>query len=78
VSHLPGDAADAARESIAGALAIAARLGDDTLAANAKAAYLDGMTLVLITCAAIATAGAALAAALMPGRAPQPAPAERR
>jgi hypothetical protein len=48
---------------------VAAQLGNADLAASAQAAYLHGMTLVLIACAGIAVLGAGLAAAFLPGRA---------
>ena len=66
-SGLLAPAADVARDSIAGALAVAARLDAPALLASAKAAYVDGLALVLIVCAAIAVLGAALIAAFMPG-----------
>jgi hypothetical protein len=47
---------------------VAARLGDPALAASAQAAYLHGMTLVLLACAAIVTLGTVLAAAFLPGQ----------
>jgi hypothetical protein len=68
VAGLPASAAELARDSITGGLAVAARLGDPALAASPKAAYLHGMTLVLLACASIAVAGAGLAAAFLPGR----------
>lgn len=67
-SGLRAPAADAARDSIAGALAVAARLDGPGLAASARAAFVDGLALVLIVCAGIALLGAALIAAFMPGR----------
>jgi EmrB/QacA subfamily drug resistance transporter len=74
---LPARAAEAARESIAGALAVAARTGDAALAVDARAAYVHAMALVLGVCAVIAVVGAGLVAAFMPPRAPRPAPAGR-
>ncbi|MCZ7379896.1 MFS transporter [Micromonospora sp. WMMC250] len=65
---VPEPAADAARDSIAGALAVAARIGDTALADSARDAYLHGMTLVLLTTAAIALLSAVLTAVLLPGR----------
>ncbi|GAT06881.1 EmrB/QacA subfamily drug resistance transporter [Mycolicibacterium novocastrense] len=65
---LPADAADAARDSIAAALAVAARLADPGLAASAHAAYMHGMALVLATTAAIGFIAAALTGALLTGR----------
>lgn len=67
-SGLPAPAADAARDSIVGALAVAAQLDAPALASSARAAFVDGLALVLIVCAAIAVLGAALTTAFMPGR----------
>lgn len=60
--------AETARDSIAGALNVAAQLGDSMLAGDARAAYLHGMTLVLLTAAVIALISAAIIAAVMPGK----------
>ncbi|GHE38799.1 MFS transporter [Streptomyces lavendulocolor] len=68
VTGLPGPAAEAARDNIAGALAVAERLNLPALAASAESAYVHGMTLVLIATLAIALLGAALTAVLLPGR----------
>ncbi|WP_211318606.1 MFS transporter [Nocardioides silvaticus] len=65
---LPAEAAVAARESIAGALAAATRLGEPALASSANAAYLHGMTLVLIATAITAGLSAVLTALLLPGK----------
>lgn len=65
---LPTEAAAAARESIAGALAAAARLGEPAVAASASAAYLHGMALVLLATAITAGLSAVLTALLLPGR----------
>ncbi|MBM7167115.1 MFS transporter [Streptomyces sp. G44] len=70
-SQLPVPAADAARDSVAGALAVAERLNLPALADSARNAYVHGMTLVLLTTAAIALLSAALTAAFLRGR---PAP----
>lgn len=68
---LPAPAEEAARDSIAGALAVAGRVGDPALAASAEAAYVHGMNLVLVACAAVAIVGAAAVAAGMPARVPE-------
>ncbi|MEU0108436.1 MFS transporter [Streptomyces sp. NPDC006251] len=65
---LPGPAAEAARDNIAGALAVAERLDLPALADSARTAYVHGMTLVLIATAAVALLSAALTAVLLPGR----------
>ena len=57
---LPPSAADAAQDSIAGALTVATRGNLPTLADNARTAYLTGMTTVLTICAAIALAASVL------------------
>ncbi|KAB2811042.1 MFS transporter [Pimelobacter simplex] len=62
------EAAAAARESIAGALAAAARFAEPSLASNANAAYLHGMSLVLIATAITAGLSALLAALLLTGK----------
>ncbi|GAA1025761.1 DHA2 family efflux MFS transporter permease subunit [Virgisporangium ochraceum] len=68
MAGLPVPAADAARDSLAAALAVAARLDDAALAASAKAAYVHGVSIVLYTTAAIAVLSALLTAVLLPGR----------
>ncbi|MFF5012384.1 MFS transporter [Streptomyces sp. NPDC001165] len=67
--QLPAPAADAARDSVSGADAVAARLHDTGLATAAHASFLHGMTLVLAVCGAIAVLGAVLAAVFLPERA---------
>jgi hypothetical protein len=78
VAGLPPAAAEVARDSIAGGLTVAARLGDAALAASAKAAHVHGMVLVLIASAALAVLGAGFAAAFLPGRVARREPAEAR
>ena len=65
---LPAPAADAANDSVAGGLAVAARLDLPELAASAQDAYMNGMTLVLIATGAVAILSAVLTTALLPGR----------
>jgi hypothetical protein len=72
VAALPASAADAAQDSIAGALTIATRLGDTALSLSAREAYVGGMDVVLAACAGIAVLGAVLAFAFLPARAVQP------
>lgn len=50
VSALPAQAADVARDSIAGAVGVAARVGNPALASSAQSAYIEGMQLILIVC----------------------------
>ncbi|XVQ15988.1 DHA2 family efflux MFS transporter permease subunit [Spirillospora sp. CA-255316] len=65
---LPPEAAEAARDSIGGAAAVAARLGDTATLAAARDAYVQGMSAALAACAAGALAVAVLVAAFQPGR----------
>ena len=65
---LPAEAAAAARESMAGALAAATRLGEPAVASSANAAYLHGMSLVLIAAAITAALSALLTGLLLPGK----------
>ncbi|TDC71419.1 MFS transporter [Streptomyces hainanensis] len=67
-SDLDEAAADSARDSLAGALAVAARLGDAALADSARTAFMHGMTLVLVVTGAVALLSAVLTAVLLPGR----------
>ncbi|MFF4019317.1 MFS transporter [Streptomyces sp. NPDC001843] len=67
---LPKPAADAARDSVSGADAVAAGLHDAGLAVHAHEAFIHGMNLVLTACGAIALLGAVLAAVFLPGTAP--------
>ncbi|MEV4511213.1 hypothetical protein AB0K00_19840 [Dactylosporangium sp. NPDC049525] len=71
VTGLPAPAADAARDSIAGAIAVAERLVVPELAGSARAAYTDAMDFVLIACAAAVLVGAVLAVIFMPARTPE-------
>lgn len=72
---LPAPAAEAARESLSGAHAVAERLGLPALARSADAAYVDGMSLVLVVCGIAALATAALTALFLPN--PRPAAPDR-
>lgn len=75
---LPAPAADAARETLSGAHAVADRLGLPELARAADAAYLDGMSPALVICGIAALTTAALVALFLPDARPaardQPAP----
>jgi EmrB/QacA subfamily drug resistance transporter len=66
VHGLPASAAGAARKSVVAAHALAAKLPDRALAASANSAFVHGMDVVLVVCAAAALAAAVLAAALLP------------
>jgi hypothetical protein len=74
LAGLPAPVADVARDSVAGAAAVAQRLHLPGLFADAQGAYLHGMSLVLVVCAAITLLGAVLSAAALPARAAAPAP----
>lgn len=65
---LTGPAADTARDSVAGAVAVAAQLGDEALAASAASAYVHAMAVVLVVCAGLALLGAVAAAVFLPAR----------
>ncbi|TLG08839.1 MFS transporter [Nocardia cyriacigeorgica] len=68
IAGLPGPAADAARDSLAGGLARAGQLGRPELADAARLAYLHGMTLVLLVTAVVAVLSAVVVAVVLPGR----------
>ncbi len=74
VDGLPGPLAQAAQDSVGGAMALAARLHTPGLAANAADAYRHGMSLVLLVCASIAVIGAVLVAVALPARSHRPEP----
>ncbi|MEV5608074.1 MFS transporter [Streptomyces sp. NPDC052225] len=63
---LPGPAADAARDSVGGADAVAGQLHLPGLADSAHAAFVHGMDLVLVACGALALVAAVLAAVFLP------------
>jgi MFS family permease len=75
---LSGPAADAARDSVNGAVAVAHALHDPALLASAHAAYLDAMGVVLLTCAGVALLGAVLVGLFLPARAADPTLMENR
>ncbi|MFG2846359.1 MFS transporter [Kitasatospora sp. NPDC048296] len=63
---LPDDAAQAARDSVTGANAVAAQLNDPGLLNSAHGAFVHGSNLVLTTCGVVAVVAALLAAAFVP------------
>jgi predicted MFS family arabinose efflux permease len=80
---LPAPAADAARDSLAGAVAVAGRIGGPSghhLLLTAQDAFISGMHAAALTAAGVALAGAIVALAWLPARAaarpaqPEPAP----
>ncbi|GAA2140116.1 MFS transporter [Actinomadura napierensis] len=72
---LPDAAADAARGSVTGANAVAERFHDQALLASAHGAFVHGMDLTLLVCAAAAVLAAGLALAFLPGRSKTEQPA---
>ncbi|NJP42597.1 MFS transporter [Streptomyces sp. PRB2-1] len=62
--------AHAARESLAGAHAVAGRVGDRALAASANTAYLHGMDVALVVCGGTALVAALLLAVFLPNPRP--------
>jgi MFS transporter, DHA2 family, multidrug resistance protein len=79
---VPARVADAARDSVFAGVAAAQQLGSAPLLDSVRAAFVDGMDVMLWVCAAIAVAGAVLALVFLPGRAaavatpPEPAALE--
>jgi hypothetical protein len=63
----------AAHESLAGALAVAARTGNHDLAATAQQAFVNGMHSAVVIAAVIAFAGALVALVFLPARETAPA-----
>lgn len=68
ITGLPPAVADVARESVAGGLAVAQQLNNAGLAASASAAYVHGMTLVLVVTAAVTALSAVVVTAILQGR----------
>ncbi|MGC4747538.1 hypothetical protein ACLQ28_18060 [Micromonospora sp. DT201] len=54
--------------TLAGAVGVAARVGNPAPASSAQSAYIEGMQLILMVCAAITVVGAVLTVILRPGR----------
>jgi MFS transporter, DHA2 family, multidrug resistance protein len=71
---LPARAADAARDSVFAGGTAAQQLGSAALLHAVRAAFVDGMDVMLWVCAAIAVAGMVLALVFLPGRAAAAAP----
>ncbi|MGW4892993.1 MFS transporter [Kitasatospora sp. NPDC004240] len=69
VDGLPAPAAEAARDSVTAAGAVARDLGDPALLASAHGAFVHGMGEVLTVCGVAALVAAALAALFLPSRA---------
>ena len=76
VSGLPAAAADAARDSASGAVAIAAQTNSPALAESARSAFVQGMGATLWTSSGVALLGLVLAVVFLPrGRKPEDGPA---
>jgi EmrB/QacA subfamily drug resistance transporter len=73
VSGLPASAADTARDSLGGAIAVAAHGGGSRLVTTAQEAFVSGMHSAVVVAAAIALAGALIALVFLPARAPEQA-----
>ncbi len=71
LTGLPSDVAEAARDSVGRAAAVAARLGDPALLASARDAYVSGMDAALAVCAAATFLTGALLWTFMPGPPPR-------
>lgn len=72
VHRLDASSAHAARDSVTGADAVAARLHDPGLRASAHAAFVHGMDLVMLTCGVCAALAGVLGLLLLPASAPAP------
>ncbi|MEW1863351.1 MULTISPECIES: DHA2 family efflux MFS transporter permease subunit [unclassified Streptomyces] len=72
VHRLDASSAHAARDSVTGADAVAARLHDPGLLASAHAAFVHGMDLVMLTCGVCAALAGVLGLLLLPSSAPAP------
>ncbi|WP_448627730.1 DHA2 family efflux MFS transporter permease subunit [Geodermatophilus sp. URMC 64] len=70
LTGLPAPAAEAAQESVTAGMAVAQ--GNPALAASVSAAYVHAMTVVLLVTAAVAVAGALVAALRLPARGSSP------
>lgn len=68
LAGLSAEAADAARESLFGGIAVAGHMGSESLLGSVKSAFVHGMDVALVVSAGIACAGIVLALAFLPGR----------
>ena len=83
LAGIPGQVAGVARDSVFAGVAAAQRLGSASLLHSVRAAFVDGMDVMLWVCAAISVAGLVLALVFLPRRAtpaaaprPEPVPLE--
>jgi EmrB/QacA subfamily drug resistance transporter len=70
VEALPGPAADAVRDSAAGGIAVAERLGATGLLDSVRTAFTHGMDVSLLVAAGVAVLGGLLTVVLVPARRP--------
>jgi EmrB/QacA subfamily drug resistance transporter len=68
VATLPAQARELAQDSLAGGLAVASRVGDGRIASAAQDAFVAGMHTAALVAAAVALAGAVVAAVFLPAR----------
>ncbi|HSL95792.1 MAG TPA: DHA2 family efflux MFS transporter permease subunit [Thermoleophilia bacterium] len=66
VTGLPPAAAELARDGVSGGVAVARQLDSAALLENVQAAFIHGMNVALLACAALAMVGAVAAALLLP------------
>ncbi|MEE4275625.1 MAG: DHA2 family efflux MFS transporter permease subunit [Thermoleophilia bacterium] len=69
VDGLPAAAAELARDGVSGGVAVARQLDSTAVLENVQAAFIHGMNVALLVCAALAVVGAVTAALLLPRRA---------
>jgi DHA2 family multidrug resistance protein-like MFS transporter len=72
LAGVPARVAGAVRDSVFAGVAAARQLGSVSLLHTVRAAFVDGMDLMLWVCTAIAVAGVVLALVFLPGRATTP------
>jgi len=68
LAGVPAGVAGAVRDSVFAGVEAARRLGSPSLLGSVRAAFVDGMDVMLWACAAIAVAGVVLALVFLPGR----------
>lgn len=75
---LPAQAADAARDSVTGANAVAAQLHNPALLDSAHSAFIHGTNLVLVACGLVSVLAAVLGAAFLPPKSEFPKPVDKK
>jgi EmrB/QacA subfamily drug resistance transporter len=73
LTAVPAGAADVARDSLGGALAVAERMNSPQLADVAREAFVSGMHVAALVAAGVALLGAVVALVVLPGREHRPA-----